>query len=52
MNKQWYKSKTVWAAIVAGVLGVLQAIGLIVPEFVYVILGSFGLYGLRDAMKK
>lgn len=51
MKKQWYASKTVWAAAVAGVLGVFQAIGLLIPEYVYVILGSLGLYGLRDAIK-
>ncbi len=51
MNKEWYKSKTVWAAIVAGVVGVLQAIGVPIPSEAYAILGSLGLYGLRDAQK-
>ncbi len=50
--KDWYKSKTVWTAIVAGVLGVLSALGYAVPEQVYVVLGALGLYGLRDAIKK
>lgn len=49
--KQWWKSKTIWVAVVAGALGVIQAFGVPVPEYVYAILGAFGLYGLRVADK-
>ena len=50
--KNWYKSKTVWTAIVVGVLGVVQALGVGVPEWLYAVLGALGLYGVRDAIKK
>ena len=50
-DKAWWKSKTVWTSIVAGVVGVAQAAGLIeaVPEVVWTLLAAFGLYGVRDA---
>ena len=53
-DKQWWKSKTVWTSVVAGVVGVLQAAGVIdqVPELVWQLLAAFGLYGVRDAVGK
>ena len=51
-TKKWYKSKTVWVAIIAGVLGVSQALGFVIPEYVYAILGSLGLYSLRVGTTK
>ncbi len=48
-KKPWYMSKAIWAAVLTGVLGVLDAFGVKVPTELYVILGSFGLYGLRKA---
>lgn len=48
-KKPWYMSKAIWAAVIAGALGVVQAFGVPIPEWVYVILGAFGLYGLRKA---
>jgi hypothetical protein len=53
-DKAWWKSKTVWTSIVAGVVGVAQAVGLIeaVPEVVWTLLAAFGLYGVRDAVGK
>jgi hypothetical protein len=53
-DKAWWKSKTVWTSIVAGVVGVAQAAGLIeaVPEVVWTLLAAFGLYGVRDAVGK
>ena len=53
-DKAWGKSKTVWTSIVAGVVGVAQAAGLIeaVPEVVWTLLAAFGLYGVRDAVGK
>jgi len=49
MKKPWYKSKTVWAAVVTGVVGILQAVGVHVPDYVYSFLAALGLYGLRAA---
>ena len=53
-DKAWWKSKTVWTSIVAGVVGVAQAAGIIeaVPEVVWTLLAAFGLYGVRDAVGK
>jgi len=53
-DKQWWKSKTVWTSVVAGVVGVLQAAGVVeaVPEVVWTVLASFGLYSVRDAVGK
>ena len=53
-DRAWWKSKTVWTSIVAGVVGVAQAAGLIeaVPEVVWTLLAAFGLYGVRDAVGK
>lgn len=48
-KKPWYKSKAIWVAVIAGVIGVVQAFGVPIPECVYVILGAFGLYSLRKA---
>ena len=50
MKKDWYKSKTVWTAIVGACLAIAQAVGLEVPSMVYGLLGAFGLYSLRDAV--
>ena len=53
-DKAWWKSKTVWTSVVAGVVGVAQAAGLMeaVPEVVWTLLAAFGLYGVRDAVGK
>ena len=53
-DKQWWKSKTIWTSVVAGVVGVLQAAGVVdqVPEVVWTLLGSFGPYSVRDAVGK
>jgi esterase/lipase superfamily enzyme len=53
-DKEWYKSKTIWTSVVAGVVGVLQAAGVVdqVPELVWTLLASFGLYSVRDAVGK
>jgi|TARA_R100000789_G_C2922542_1_gene126787 hypothetical protein len=53
-DKAWYKSKTVWTSVIAGVVGVAQAAGVIeaVPEVVWTLLAAFGLYGVRDAVGK
>ena len=53
-DKAWWKSKTIWTSVVAGVVGVAQAAGVIevVPEVVWTLLAAFGLYGVRDAVGK
>ena len=53
-DKQWWKSKTIWTSVIAGVVGVLQAAGVVdqVPEIVWTLLASFGLYSVRDAVGK
>ena len=53
-DKECYKSKTIWTSVVAGVVGVLQAAGVVdqVPEIVWTLLASFGLYSVRDAVGK
>jgi len=50
MNKDWYKSKTVLAALGVLLLAVFSALGLPVPAEAFAALGAGGLYGLRDAM--
>ena len=53
-DKAWWNSKTIWSSVVAGVVGVAQAAGVIeaVPEVVWTLLAAFGLYGVRDAVGK
>ena len=53
-HKACWKSKTVWTSVVAGVVVVLQAVGIVeaVPEVVWTLLAAFGLYGVRDAVGK
>jgi Mg2+ and Co2+ transporter CorA len=58
MKKPWYKSKSVWGAIIAGIGGIVTAIGghygldlSWVPEvFTYIGASLFGI-GIRDALK-
>lgn len=51
MNKDWYKSKTVWVAAIGAAIAIVNAMGIPIPEYVYMVLASTGLYGVRDAMK-
>lgn len=50
MDKPWYKSKTIWTAIVAAGIGVAQAFGVMIPVWVFSILGALGLYSVRAAI--
>ena len=50
MNKDWYKSKSVYVAIVTGIVSVLIAMGIAIPTEVYGVLGALGLYSVRDAL--
>ena len=51
-DKAWWKSKTVWTSVIATGVGILQAAGVVeaVPEVVWTVLASFGLYSVRDAV--
>ena len=56
-TKAWYKSRTVWTAIIGVLLGAVQPISsalgtpVEVPIWIYEILGAFGLYTLRAGDK-
>lgn len=50
LNKDFWRSKTVWSAGGAFVLALLAALGVGVPDWLFVMLGSAGLYGIRDAL--
>lgn len=48
-TKKWYQSKTIWSGIVAVIIAAYNTAATqfhlpIIPEFVYGILGSFGIY--------
>ena len=48
-EKKWWQSKTLWIAIVTGVLGILTALGVAIPEYVIAVLTALGLYTARTA---
>jgi hypothetical protein len=54
-SKSKWKSKAVWAAIIAAILGAIQPVSaalghpIVVPTWVYEVLAAFGLYAIRDA---
>lgn len=56
-EKKWYKSKTVWSAVIAALLGLVEPIStatgtpMQVPSWVFQVLAGFGLYSLRTADK-
>ena len=56
-TKKWYQSKTIWASVIGGLIGIYGAISSIhplpaVPEWVLTLLASMGIYGLRTADTK
>lgn len=50
IKKGLFKSKTVWVAVVAGILGILEAAGVSIPAEAYKVLIALGLYTVRDAI--
>ena len=51
MKKNWYKSKSVWSALIILALSVYQAYtGLGIPAWIYTFFAGLGLLGVRDAM--
>ena len=51
-DKKWWKSKTIWTAIVVCITSVAGEFGFEVPQSVFGVLGALGLYGVRDAVGK
>ena len=51
-DKQWWKSKTIWTAIVVCITSIAGEFGVEVPQSVFGVLGALGLYGVRDAVGK
>lgn len=58
-TKPWYMSKTVWAALLTGLLGTYTGVDAAlggelpdIPQWVFYVLTGLGLYGLRTAEKK
>lgn len=48
-TKPWYQSKTIWAAVVTGLIGIYNGIASVkslpaIPEWIFPILGSIGVY--------
>ncbi len=56
-TKRWYQSKSVWTAIIGAILGAVQPISLafgnpiVIPAWVFEVLGGLGLYSLRTGEK-
>lgn len=44
--------KTYLAAAIAAALAAAQALGYEVPDYVFTLLGAFGLYGVRSAISR
>ena len=50
-DKEWYKSKTIWAGVVLVVYGVLSAAGMNLPtELIITLASGLGLVGVRQAI--
>lgn len=48
-TKPWYQSKTIWAAVVSGLIGLYNGVAAAkglppVPEWTYTLLGAVGVY--------
>ena len=51
-DKAWYKSKTIWTAVVVCAASIAGEVGIEIPESVFGVLAALGLYGVRDAVGK
>lgn len=53
----WFKRRTSWIAIIGAILGAVEPVStalghkIIVPTFIYEILGAMGLWTLRSAIE-
>jgi hypothetical protein len=51
----WYKSKSIWVAVIGAILGAVQPISaafghpIVIPNWVFELLAGMGLYSLRTA---
>ncbi len=53
IKKEWYKSKTMYAALIVFGVTVANALGVQLPlETIYGLAGAFGMYGIRDSVSK
>lgn len=62
-KKKWFKSKTVWSAVVTGLIGIYEVVKTqvapeigfslpAIPPILLTILGALGVYGRISAEKK
>lgn len=56
-TKPWYQSKTIWAGIVAALVGVYNSIAAVkalppIPDWIFTILGAIGIYSRVTADTK
>ncbi len=51
-DKAWWKSKTIWTAVVVCAASIAGEFGIEIPESVFGVLAALGLYGVRDAVGK
>jgi hypothetical protein len=52
MGKDWYKSRTIWIAVITAVIGILGAFGVVIPAWVIQVLVAMGLYTARTAKEE
>jgi len=56
-TKKWYKSKTIWTAIISVLIGAIQPIStafghpIVIPDWIISLLVGMGLYTARTAEK-
>ena len=51
LDKEWYKSKTIWAGVLIAAYGVLSAAGINLPtELIITLASALGLVGVRQAI--
>jgi len=62
-NKKWYESKTIWSGIISIVIAIYNTVqpllsqffGInlpVIPDWIYTVLGSLGIYGRITANKE
>ncbi len=50
-DKEWYKSKTVYAGVIIALYGVLSALGIELPtELIITLASALGIVGIRQAI--
>lgn len=52
LGKLLQGKKTYIVAILVGVAAALQQMGVVIPEYVYIVLGALGLGAIRSAVEK